>query len=1059
MKKIAVFILTLIIIISAVPISLSADTVDAKIYGPITIMNSMSLTMVGIDYDLASDDEGNYIHGAVKAGTYSNNKLMIVLEAQDFALTDYSYIKFVYRTDSTSKNIDVSVRSSAGESWMNTATACVGDGQWQEIIVNARDITGGAGAIPEGDIGVQFTLKPFNAGNVTLEKDHYFDLKYIACFKNKDAAEAYTFSASDDMISFEDIEYFYEKAESRLIDGYMAEMDAMISAIENSPTAVEVTGTKYYVSADGNNENDGLTPESAWKTVDKVNKHTFNFGDGVFFNRGDEWRTVDSLMAQSGVTYSAYGSGAKPVIISSVDGSGAHQWISTEYENVYAFVNAIPDSRDVATIVFDGGRAWGIQIQQTKDGDRLEIGRVYNGIEWFDTATGAFSGAGDLNNDLEFYHDWNSDILYLYSKDGNPGERFVTVEIVDKGNGIRLTNDEALGYAHDIVIDNIAVYGAGSHGIGGGTVKNVTVQYCTLEWIGGSRQFNDPAQNTRFGNAVESYGNSENFVIRDCYASQIYDCCWTVQISGPGEFRNIKMYNNVSEYCNSGLEVWQSGGTISGMDLYNNYTRFNGYGWSHQRPNKGGNFFYGGASVSSSYENNHVRNNVNLFASKEALLVKATGPKQYNFHDNVYVMESDLSLGGVAANPGLGTGAWESGGIKYEESIIRRAATTGFEKGSKFYYTEPDAYKDDMYDIYDPENGVDAFEDIMDNFWGRSAVDYVLLKGYFNGISELEFAPNGTMTRAMLVTVLSRIAGESVEGVEADYTDINKNAWYAPGVAWAEKSGIVSEGGAFRPDEKATREELADMLYRYALYAYRAPDLTGSDEFKDFSSVNAEYADGVRFCTANGIIGGYDDGTVRPKNSATRAEVATMIQRFNKYLATAPIDNDKLLENTGAAVIRGDELKLMLDNTGVRATTEGDMVKFVPFLESGAPRIRVMDMLNKDISLIEYPYIVVKFSGELNTAAVTATVDRINTANGATSATGIVSYASLDAGNVIIDISDYIASIETSTYADELAINIYPWGQNAVTLSNSEYFIINEVAMFESKLAAQAYAG
>ena len=1072
MKRIISLILMALMLVSVFPMSASA-AVDAKIYGPIALTGGVDFVTAGVDYILAEEKDGSYISGKVAPGQYTNNSLAVVFSPTDVDLTEYHFVKVCYRTDSPSRKLDVSARSSIGESWMNKHPVCENDGQWHEVVIDTHEIVGGKGALPS-ETSISFTLKPFDSVTVNLTKQHFFDIKYIACFKDQAAANGYKFKASDDKApaDIESINIFWEEASDKLIDEYMDTMDKMIESIENSPTTVEVTGTKYYVAASGNDDNDGLTPATAWKSVEKVNAFEFKAGDGVFFNRGDEWRITKPLAAKSGVTYSAYGTGAKPKLNAAADGSGASKWVPTNKENVYAFVELIPDDRDVGTLVFDGGRAWGIQIQQTTSGTRLAIGRVFNGIKWFDSDVNKFSGHEDLKNDLEFYHNWDNDTLYLYSAEGNPGTRFGSIEIVDKGHGISLLKDSATGDSHDIVIDNIAIFGAGSHGIGGGCVSNVTIQYCTLKWIGGSIQAKGlfgRDYGVRYGNAVESYGvktgrtegyDTDGFVIHDCYASQVYDCCWTIQTQGPGYFNDIKFYNNVSEYCNSGLEIWQDGGAISNMDLYNNYTRLNGYGWSHQRPNKDGNFFYG-ASGSGTYTNNHVRNNVNVFASYNALLVRSTGPEQYNFHDNIYVMEEGKHMGGLASNPGTGKGGWASRNTPYTEFALKRAAATGFEKGTKFYYTKDSAYNADMYDTYNPKVGVELFSDIADNFWGRDAVDYVALKGYFNGVSADKFSPNGTMTRAMLVTVLSRIAGESANAADATFTDINKNAWYAQGVAWAEKKDIVNAGGKFRPDENATREELADMLYRYALSTYRTPDLSKAGTFTDMASVNAAYADGIKFCTANGIIGGYTDGTIKPKNNATRAEVATMIRRFNDYLATAPIDSTKILANAKLTSVKGDALKNMLDNTGVRATVEADgTVKFVPFLDKAKPVIRIMDQKSKEISLAEHPYVVVKFNGKLNSGALLATVNMINITNGGTTDMGIRSFAGITSGAVIVDLSSVVIAIDKTSYQDNLAINLYPWGDADVTLDKeTEYFVVDEIVFCDSEIVAKAIAG
>ncbi|MBQ8510617.1 MAG: hypothetical protein IJ493_11990 [Clostridia bacterium] len=505
-----------------------------------------------------------------------------------------------------------------------------------------------------------------------------------------------------------DRDTFYEQATDDIIEKYMNEADALIREIVNYQTSAEVTGKKYYVSADGDDANDGLTPETAWKTVEKVNSFTgYKSGDGVYFRRGDSWRITTPLSAKSGVTYSAFGDGAKPKLIASVDASDADMWEATDCENVYKLKLTLDVYKNnVGTIVFDGGDAWGIQVQQKKDGTRLDNGTVYNGIESYTIPTGTFDGYSDLQGNLEFYHDRETSQLYLYCEGGNPGDVFGSIEVVDKGHGISLAKDSSVGVAHDIVIDNIEIFGAGSHGIGGGGVKDVTVQYCVLTWIGGSVQSYDVFgrdYGTRYGNAVESYGSSENFTIRYNYASQIYDCCWTVQQQEATTMTNIQMYKNVSEFCNTGLEVWQGGGTITNMQLHDNYTRFNGYGWSHQRPNKDGNFFYGATNTNCTYIDNDVYNNVGMFASRYVLFCGATGTEQYNFHDNLYIMEDDKHVGGVTATPGAGSGGIVL--IPYKKVNLSSATAGGFELGTEFYYTSPSPWEN-MYDLYDNTKSV-----------------------------------------------------------------------------------------------------------------------------------------------------------------------------------------------------------------------------------------------------------------------------------------------------------------------------------------------------------------
>ena len=105
----------------------------------------------------------------------------------------------------------------------------------------------------------------------------------------------------------------------------LADADAKKQAILTNTDELACTGTTYYVSNTGNDNNDGHTPETAWATLEKVNSASLSRGDGVYFERGDTWR--GQLWAQEGVTYSAYGQGAKPNIFASPEnGANASKW-------------------------------------------------------------------------------------------------------------------------------------------------------------------------------------------------------------------------------------------------------------------------------------------------------------------------------------------------------------------------------------------------------------------------------------------------------------------------------------------------------------------------------------------------------------------------------------------------------------------------------------------------------------------------------------------------------------------------------------------------------------
>lgn len=361
---------------------------------------------------------------------------------------------------------------------------------------------------------------------------------------------------------------------------------------------------------------------------------------------------------------------------------------------------------DVATIVFDGGKAWGIKMQKTYSKNIWfnAVGRVFNGEAWITADTGE-SGATKLTQDLEFFHDWwgedgnpaDEGYLYLCSS-VNPAKRFKSIEIVDRGAGIVSASENSK--AKDVTIENLEVFGAGAHGIGFGGVENVKISYCTFKWIGGSIQqpgvplFETDDFGVRFGNAIESSGDTNGFTIDHCYASQIYDSCWSVQSTAAITIKDFTVSNNVSEFATAGLEVWNNEadyggvltkGTVTNLNVHDNHTRYSGYGWGHQRsPKNAGYFMSGGVSTDNSYTNCKIHDNINYVASYSALYMGATGKEQYNLYNNIYILGKDKYLGYLCENPGTGTGALSWHG--FNKSNILTYMDEGFEIGSKFFY-------------------------------------------------------------------------------------------------------------------------------------------------------------------------------------------------------------------------------------------------------------------------------------------------------------------------------------------------------------------------------------
>lgn len=175
------------------------------------------------------------------------------------------------------------------------------------------------------------------------------------------------------------------------------------------------------------------------------------------------------------------------------------------------------------------------------------------------------------------------------------------------------------------------------------------------------------------------------------------------------------------------------------------------------------------------------------------------------------------------------------------------------------------------------------FRDVSQGYWYFNAVLYAYQQHLFNGTSNTTFDPNVAMSRAMLVSVLYRLEGSPAVDDTSAFTDLVAGSWYKNGVLWAEKNGIVDGVTAtkFSPNANLTREQIATILYRYS--RYKEYDLTASGDlgsFSDGSAVSAYATTAMRWAVGNGYIKGVDGQTLCPWESATRAQVATILMRF-----------------------------------------------------------------------------------------------------------------------------------------------------------------------------------
>ena len=365
--------------------------------------------------------------------------------------------------------------------------------------------------------------------------------------------------------------------------------EALKEEILNAPSSYIVTGLTYYVSQQGSDQNDGLSPETPIKSLDKVNSMELNRGDAVLFRRGDLWR--GQLKTRPAVSYSAYGTGPKPRLYGSpFDAAKTGKWEETDKKGVYAFSEHI--AKDIGTLVFDegdSGCAYKVLKKVDYEGNtfHLDTGKPFNSYK-------------DMDRDLDMYHDLSDGTIYLCSLKGDPAQRFKSIEILGRDYCI------SISWAGS-AIDNLCIKYTGGHGIGASS-KNLPylrITNCEIGWIGGSVQFDKPKPTkpgaftwpARFGNGVEIWGGFKSFVVDHNYIYQCYDAAITHQYSAKDPnitLENVIYSNNLVERCVYGIEYFLSikkeyleSCAMKNVIFAGNIIRMTGtYSWGYQRPNK-----------------------------------------------------------------------------------------------------------------------------------------------------------------------------------------------------------------------------------------------------------------------------------------------------------------------------------------------------------------------------------------------------------------------------------------------------------------------------------------
>ncbi len=181
------------------------------------------------------------------------------------------------------------------------------------------------------------------------------------------------------------------------------------------------------------------------------------------------------------------------------------------------------------------------------------------------------------------------------------------------------------------------------------------------------------------------------------------------------------------------------------------------------------------------------------------------------------------------------------------------------------------------------------FSDVPRDAWYAGAVNWAQENGIMDGVADGVFNPDGSMTRAMLVTILYRLAGEP-DMPESDwgypYADVASDSWYAVPVYWARLSGVADgvSDTSFNPEGSITREQLVTMLWRYD--GEKAADVESA--FADEAQIGAWALEAVDWAAGAGIVSGRDGNVFDPRGSATRAECAAILMRYDAYSEPEP---------------------------------------------------------------------------------------------------------------------------------------------------------------------------
>lgn len=254
---------------------------------------------------------------------------------------------------------------------------------------------------------------------------------------------------------------------------------------------------------------------------------------------------------------------------------------------------------------------------------------------------------------------------------------------------------------------------------------------------------------------------------------------------------------------------------------------------------------------------------------------KSSSPRLYTFRGERFGLEESLP---TATRDGYRFLGWfdENGYQITENTIAPYVIATAYAHWEPVTATQPDPPKPDL------------FTDVYKSEWYFADVKAASEQGFFAGYPDGSFRPNASMTRAMFAQVLYRIAGEPSLSAGLPFADVSASDWFYDAVCWAYASGVVNgvSETRFAPDSSITREQMATMLFKYSAHlgAAEAADYGSLDSFVDAGSVSGYAVEPLQWAVGTGLINGVGENRLSPGTYATRAQASAILNRLTRLL-------------------------------------------------------------------------------------------------------------------------------------------------------------------------------